>query len=118
MQTLSRKSLAELAHDDVRPHLKTTFTIEHQAGGTLDVELLSVDADPHFTPAFAKRTSFALLFQDVHGRALPNWVYNIRHTKMGLIEGVLVTPVVVPPHARALLKEGETCPSFFEVVFS
>ena len=38
MQTLSRKSLADLGHEDFRPHLNTTFTIEHQQGGTLDVE--------------------------------------------------------------------------------
>ena len=118
MQTLSRKSLAELGHEDFRPHLNTTFTIEDQQGGTLDVELLSVDAYPHLTPAFAKRTTFALLFQDVHGRTLPSWVYNIRHKKMGLIEGVLVTAVSVPEYARAQLKEGVTCPAFFEVVFN
>lgn len=118
MQTLSQKSLAELGHEDFRPHVNTTFTIEHPQGGTLDVELLCVDAYPHFTPVFAKRTTFALLFQDVHGRALPNWVYNIRHKKIGLIEGVLVTAVSVPAYARAQLKDGETCPSFFEVVFN
>jgi hypothetical protein len=37
---------------------------------------------------------------------------------MGLIEGVLVTPITVPQYARAHLKAGETCPTFFEVVFS
>jgi hypothetical protein len=118
MQTRSRKSLAELGHEDFRPHVNTPFTIEHPQGGTLDVELLCVDAYPHLTPAFASRTTFALLFQDVHGRNLPNWVYNLRHPKMGLIEGVLVTPITVPQYARAHLKAGETCPTFFEVVFS
>lgn len=117
MQTMSRKSLVELGHEDFRPHVNTTFSIEHQQGGKLDVELMCVDAYPHLTPAFASRTTFALLFADVHGRHLPNWVYNLRHPKMGLIEGLLVTPITVPQYARANLKEGETCPTFFEVVF-
>lgn len=117
MQTMARKTAAELTAEDFRPHLKTAFRIEHQQGYR-DVELLSVDAYPHLTPPFAQRACFALLFQDLHGQSLPNWVYNIRHDQIGLIEGVLVTQVLVPAHVQKLAKPGETVPSFFEAVFN
>jgi hypothetical protein len=105
----------ELTKGHFEPFVGQTFRVENLTGH-IDLRLVRVTGHPKFTLPNALRESFSLLFRDDHARWIPPVAYNMRHPRFGLIEGVLVTPVLPPPE---YIQPGRTDgPTFFEIGFN
>ena len=105
--------LAELSFDDFKDHTGRTFVVEGP-GGRVEATLVAVRLSPYGSPGLLRRHPFAILFTAPPTPDLGAQVYNIRHPSRGLLEGVLISPVV--PAAADLPKVQGL--RFYEAVFA
>lgn len=83
--------LDQLTYEDFKDDIGKRFVLEG-VGGRVEMELISARLSPY--PALpARRRGFAILFVTAPTPALDNQMYNIRHPRKGLMEGVFITPV-------------------------
>ncbi|MGJ3262653.1 MAG: DUF6916 family protein [Salinarimonas sp.] len=84
--------LDQLTYEDFKDETGKTFVLEG-TGGRVEMELIGARLSPY--PGLpARRRAFAILFITPPTPILDNQMYNIRHPKKGLMEGVFITPVV------------------------
>lgn len=84
--------LDQLTYEDFQTAVNETFTLEG-LGGSVEMTLISARLSPY--PGLPnRRRAFAILFVAPPSPILDNQMYNIRHPRKGLIEGVFITPVV------------------------
>lgn len=108
-------AVIELTKEHFQPFVGHTLRVENQMGH-IDLRLVQVTGYPNYTLPNALRESFSLLLRDDHARWIPPLAYNLRHPRIGLIEGVLVTPVMPPPE---YIQPGQIGgPTFFEIAFN
>ena len=105
--------LAELSFDDFKDHRVQTFVVEGP-GGRVQPTLVAVRLSPYGSPGLLRRHPFAILFTAPPVPDLGAQVYNIRHPSKGLMEGVLISPVV-PAAVDAPKAQGL---KFYEAVFN
>ncbi|MFV3078025.1 DUF6916 family protein [Niveispirillum fermenti] len=92
-----------LSAEQFTPHVGETFrflTPEDEAVVTR-VELTLVKERPEFTPRWAKRTSFSLMFETAGNSGLHNGSYLIDHPVTGMIGPFYIVRTVPRDPARA-----------------
>lgn len=105
--------LAELSYEDFKDHRGETFVVEGP-GGRVEVTLMAVRLSPHGSPGLLRRHPFAILFSAPPEPDLGSQVYNIRHPARGVMEGVLISPVVPAVQDMAAARHLR----FYEAVFN
>lgn len=104
--------LDRLTYEDFETEIGKTFVLEG-AGGRVEMTLLSARPSPY--PSLpGLRRAFAILFVAPPTPLLDNQMYNIRHPRKGLMEGVFITPVVPAAQDIAALNGKRV----YEAVFS
>lgn len=104
--------LDRLTYEDFEKDVGKTFVLEG-VGGRVEMQLISARLSPY--PAMPNmRRPFAILFVAPPTPVLDNQMYNIRHPKKGLMEGVFITPVVPAAQDIASLNGKRV----YEAVFS
>lgn len=104
--------LDKLTYDDFKDYRSKTFTLEG-IGGQVEMRLLDVRLSPY--PGLpGQRQPFAILFVAPDKPALDGQMYNIRHPRRGLVEGMFITPVVPPPEFIQQTREMR----FYEAIFN
>ncbi len=105
--------LGQLTYDDFKDLKGRPFDLQGP-GGRVEVTLLDVRLSPYSPASRIGRHAFAILFVAPKDPPLGARVYNIVHPRLGLMEGVLINPVVPP--AADLDRTREV--RFYEVVFN
>ena len=82
--------LKTASHDDFAACLNQPFTIDDDAAGTVELELVEVATRGTFDPALQSRQSFAILFVGSAEPALAQGIHRLHHDQLGAMDLFLV----------------------------
>lgn len=108
-----RRVLAQLTYEDFKDHRGKTFELQG-TGGRVEITLLDVRLSPFPKGVKTMRQAFAILFAAPREPFLGDGMYNIRHPKRGVMEGIHIKPVM-PPAADV---EKTKHVRFYEAIFN
>ena len=86
--------LETVTHEDFAACLEQSFTIDDEAAGSVEVELIKVELRGAFDPDTQSRPPFSIVFLGKSEPLLPQGIYRMRHPRLGAME-LFVVPVGV-----------------------
>jgi hypothetical protein len=82
--------LKTVTHEDFAACLNQTFTIDDEAQGAVEIELVEVECQGNVALEAQGRPRFSILFLGAPEPLLAQGIYRLRHSQLGVMELFLV----------------------------